>query len=158
MCENVAFHQLQTSLASMTGQADLANTDHDWAISGSFSGADYLTTIRNALASIDIEVLPRETVYGNVLLFRKKGTGSNRPGYRLKGLDFEARRYPVSIPQYDDYPQISFLARAEFEQELEALKNKEFASKEPIVNEARRQYVALIKKAARLNCDIVLFI
>ncbi len=157
-CENIAFHQLQTSLASITGQASIANTDHDWAISGSFSGADYLTVIRNALASIDIEVMSRETVYGSALVLRKKGGGANHSGYRLKGLDFEVRRYPVSISQYDEHPKISFLARDEFEPELEALKNRAFASREPIVNQARKQYSALVKRAARLNSDIVFFI
>lgn len=157
-CDNIAFYQLQTALASMTGQGGFADPEQDWLVSGDFSGADYLAIIRNALASINLEAVTKKTVYGDALIVRSMGQGTDGQGYRLKGLDFEVRRYPVPIPQYDDYPQISFLAREEFEQELEALKNKEFSSKEPIVNNGRKQYSTLIKKAARLNCDIVFFI
>jgi hypothetical protein len=157
-CENVSFSQFQMSVTLMTNQGGFFNPDADWAISGSFSGPDYFAVISNALASVGLEALIQKDGLINKLVIREAGQSNANRGYRLKGLDFEARRYPVPIPQYADYPYVSFLAREEFQAELDALTNKDFTTGEKIITEARKQYSKLIQKAMHSNCDIVLFI
>jgi hypothetical protein len=156
-CKNIAVYQLQGCVTLLTGNTVLADPQHDWAVSGQFEGADSQAVLQQALASIGIEAVFTQTVYGEAMKLRNLGNDPSA-GYRLKGLDFEAKRYPVPIPQYDDYPQISFLARDEFDVELKALRNKELCSTEVEINEARKEYAALIKKAEKLDRDLVFFI
>lgn len=157
-CENISFNQFQTCLNIVARQWVNVIHDAEWAISGDFSGTDYLTLMQNCLAPLGLEPLLKQTNAGNTLLIRSLEKTANRSGYRLKGLDFEVCRYPAPIGQYNDYPWISYLAREEYDQDLTALKNKEFASKDGEINAGRKQYAGLLKKAAKANLDIVFFV
>jgi hypothetical protein len=155
-CSNVAFHQVQACVAAISNQGEIVDTENNWKVAGTFTGPDYLSIIRDVLASIDLEPIVQETVYGCIMVIRNIGASIN--SYRLKGLDFEARRYPVPIPQYAEYPKVSYLALEEFGPELNALKNPQFSSREEIINEGRKAYGSLLMRATAASRDIVFFV